>query len=439
MYVAWDSKRTGNSLYLHCKAIEIPSIHTDDLSIDGKTSSKPSKMTIGTAEGFNIQDASPEYVYEYTCVIPSKNIWISMDTPKCPEILQKVFLAIKENPGVKVTQRVMAWENDLKISRYTEDLPQVENPPKIPPSQWICAVCGETKNLWLNLSDGFIGCGRKLYNYGGGCRNGEEGAAILHFKDTHEAFPLAVKLGTITAHSADVFSYAADENDAVIDPKLADHLAYFGINIQKLEKTTKTTGELEIDQNLSYDWSRVTEDDQELEIVSGVGRRGLKNLGNSCYVNSILQVLCSIQEFTHPFLFLYGPLLNSLQSNTRCSIELAIQFGKLIYGLMTPMKCIDKTEIHPLQNQTLEDFTHFLPSSSIHDGKSDAQEENILDPSMIRNLIGKNHDEFSSYRQQDAEEYFSYLFIALLQTEKDLMKQFPSLSHFKKLNEIFNF
>lgn len=40
-----------------------------------------------------------------------------------------------------------------------------------------------------------------------------------------------VKLGTITPHGADVFSYADDENDMVLDPHLGKHLAHWGINM----------------------------------------------------------------------------------------------------------------------------------------------------------------------------------------------------------------
>ncbi len=48
-------------------------------------------------------------------------------------------------------------------------------------------------------------------------------------------YPLAVKLGTITPDGrGDVYSY--DEDDMVEDPKLAQHLAHFGINVAVLEK-----------------------------------------------------------------------------------------------------------------------------------------------------------------------------------------------------------
>lgn len=44
---------------------------------------------------------------------------------------------------------------------------------------------------------------------------------MRHYEATGRRYPLAVKLGTITPHSADVYSYAADEDDMVLDPNLA--------------------------------------------------------------------------------------------------------------------------------------------------------------------------------------------------------------------------
>ncbi len=34
---------------------------------------------------------------------------------------------------------------------------------------WRCAVCGKQDNLWFNLSDGYIGCGRTQWDGSGGC------------------------------------------------------------------------------------------------------------------------------------------------------------------------------------------------------------------------------------------------------------------------------
>ena len=76
----------------------------------------------------------------------------------------------------------------------------------------------------------------------------------------------------------------------VIDPHLSKHLAHWGINMMTMEKSDRTMVELEVDLNYQYDWSRMTEADKELEPMSGPGYVGLENLGNSCYMNSVLQV-----------------------------------------------------------------------------------------------------------------------------------------------------
>lgn len=55
-----------------------------------------------------------------------------------------------------------------------------------------------------------------------------------------------VKLGTITPHAADVYSYAPDEDDMVTDPLLKEHLAHWGINMMQMEKTDKTMAELQV-------------------------------------------------------------------------------------------------------------------------------------------------------------------------------------------------
>ena len=60
-----------------------------------------------------------------------------------------------------------------------------------------------------------------------------------HFEATGRKYPLCVKLGTLSPKGGDVFSYAADEDDMVEDPKLAEHLSHWGINLMQQTKTEK--------------------------------------------------------------------------------------------------------------------------------------------------------------------------------------------------------
>lgn len=113
------------------------------------------------------------------------------------------------------------WDGEVRVvTKHAENLLQLANGKKIPPSGWCCEKCDKTENLWLNLTDGSILCGRKFFDGSGGNNH-----AVEHYSVT--GYPLAVKLGTITKDGkADIFSYT--EDDLVEDPKLGDHLAHWG-------------------------------------------------------------------------------------------------------------------------------------------------------------------------------------------------------------------
>lgn len=62
-------------------------------------------------------------------------------------------------------------------------------------SGWKCAKCEMRENLWLNLTDGSVLCGKWFFDGSGG-----NGHALEHYKKTN--FPLAVKLDTVTPDGA---------------------------------------------------------------------------------------------------------------------------------------------------------------------------------------------------------------------------------------------
>lgn len=187
------------------------------------------------------------------------------------------------------------WDGEKRqVSIYALDLQQLDNGRKVPPSGWKCEMCDLTSNLWLNLSDGSIMCGRRMFDGSGG--NGH----ALEYYNQHK-YPLAVKLGTITSDGkGDVYSYP--EDDMVENPKLIEHLAHFGINTNQLHKTEKSMIEMELEFNQRIgEWSLLTESSSNLQPIAGPGYTGMKNLGNSCYMNSVMQTLFTIPDFVRRF------------------------------------------------------------------------------------------------------------------------------------------
>ncbi len=61
-----------------------------------------------------------------------------------------------------------------------------------------------------------------------------------------------------------------------------------GIDIQRQVKTEKTITEINLEANLSLTLSKVLEAGKVLVPVFGPGYTGMENLGNTCYMNSVV-------------------------------------------------------------------------------------------------------------------------------------------------------
>jgi ubiquitin carboxyl-terminal hydrolase 5/13 len=291
-YLDIDTLKTGCKVYLHELWRQVPKP-----AEEAESKEVPSKLAIGVEGGF-LNTGKYDVVKEHALVVfhQGQRVDVPLPNKELPEFVSNIVQAIIDHEGMKSAMEVNTWEADnVKIvSKYADNLKQF-NPTnrRIPqdPKQWKDEASDATENLWLNLSTGYIGGGRKIWDGTGG-----SGSALQHFIDTGKQYPLVVKLGTITPHGADVWSYADDEDCLVIDPHLADHLSFWGIDIMKLEKTEKSLSEMEVALNMSYDWSKIMEGQENLEIVSGPGLIGLRNIGSSCYLNSWMQCFLSIPE-----------------------------------------------------------------------------------------------------------------------------------------------
>jgi ubiquitin carboxyl-terminal hydrolase 5/13 len=296
-YVGHDIKATGCKLYLHELWQQVPK----EKATGGEAKeAQPTKLAIGVAGGFMTEEEYDIVKDHYLIVVNGTTLEsVHLPCQELPEFVSNVAQAIIAHEGMKVNMQVASWDadNEKFVSRYAKDLEQI-NPTgkRIPqdPKLWRDEATGATENLWLNLSTGYIGGGRKNWDGSGG-----SGSALAHYEATGRKYPLAVKLGTITAHGADVWSYAPEEDAMVIDPHLAEHLSFWGIDIMKLEKTEKTVGEMEVAMNMSYDWTKIVEEGEVLEPVTGPGLLGFRNLGASCYLNSVMQSVLALPEVSN--------------------------------------------------------------------------------------------------------------------------------------------
>jgi ubiquitin carboxyl-terminal hydrolase 5/13 len=292
--------------------------------------------------------------------------------------LETIVADIMKAPTFARQEEVKAWEQELIPCEHTLTVQQ-ETAQSTLGSEVKCGKCDLTENLWLCLTCGHLGCGRAQYGGVGGNSHG-----LAHFDDSKHA--VAVKLGSISADgTADIYCYQCDEERTC--PDLPNLLGHFGINIKDRVRTEKTLTELQVEQNLRWDFSMTTEDGKEMKPLFGPGFTGLKNLGNSCYLASVIQCLFDIPEFAERY---YRPKEQPPATNAPAE-DLETQLRKMADGILSGRYSIPNSDVI-----TTEDS----PEVPYQKG---------LAPAMLKHLVGRGHAEFSTMRQQDSFELLLYI------------------------------
>lgn len=122
---------------------------------------------------------------------------------------------------------------------------------------------------------------------------------------------------------------------------------------------------------------------------------GLKNLGNTCYINSSLQMLFSLPQFLERLCATYKKLKSTLSNND------GIERMPLCHALLTVASAMK-----------------LLPTFGI---SSDARIEGAANPSSLKKEIDNLTDKFAGYEQRDAHEFLSSL-IDMLHDELESTK-----------------
>jgi ubiquitin carboxyl-terminal hydrolase 5/13 len=274
-------------------------------------------------------------------------------------------------------EEVKAWEQELTSCEHVLLMQQHESRRIEQGELGHCSGCDLRENLWLCLDCGNLGCGRKQMG-------GVDGNSHALAHSTTSGHGIAVKLGSITPEgTADIYCYKCDEER--IDDNLGQHLAHWGIMLAERQKTEKSLTEMQIEQNLKWDFSMTTEDGKELKPLFGAGLTGLKNLGNSCYLASIIQCLFDMPSFHDRY---FRPS-DDLPIVEEPAADLETQLRKMGDGLWSGR--------------------YSKPDADVST-ESQIKHQRGLAPAMLKHLIGRGHEEFSTMRQQDAFELLQHLF-----------------------------
>jgi len=296
------------------------------------------------------------------------------------ERLSQVVDAVLKASTFAKQEEVKAWELEMTPCEHTLCLEQHSSRQIASQDLGHCSMCDLKENLWLCLECGNLGCGRKQWGGSGG-----NGHGLVHVEQSGHG--VAVKLGSITAEgSADVYCYKCNEER--VDPELTAHLAHWGIDIAGRQKTEKSLMEMQVEQNLKWDFSMLTEDGRELKPIFGPGFTGLKNIGNTCYLASTVQCLFDLPEFQQRYFHPDDPPPQAALP----AEDLETQLRKLADGILSGRYSMPDQNIVPSQSED-----------------SEVQHPKGLNPAMFKHLVGRGHEEFSTMRQQDAFEFLLHL------------------------------
>jgi len=356
--------RTGNYLYLNIKKTLKPKSETDKLLNPlGEPSQKIQKL--------EIKDIKDEDFYDTTISVYNiaEDCYYSRDqlSAEFNRLIDAILTTNSSNRQQEITQ----WEQEIFPCDHSLDVEQFDIDGKVDLSK--CSQCELTENLWICLHCGALGCGRS--QYGSSVKGNSH--ALGHYELT--GHPIAVKLGSLSGNEESCDAYCYQDNVEVKVLDLGKKLLKFGIDLNSAVKTEKSLVELNIDQNLNWEFKLDGANGEKLPPIFGAGLTGMSNLGNSCYINSVVQGLFNLPSYKKYFEDLNFPLDVKDPAN-----DLLTQLIKLYDGLTSG---------------------RYSKPGNI---KGDDYQLGIK-PVVFKNLIGKNHPEFQTQKQQDAFEFLLYL------------------------------
>ncbi|SMN21296.1 similar to Saccharomyces cerevisiae YBR058C UBP14 Ubiquitin-specific protease that specifically disassembles unanchored ubiquitin chains [Maudiozyma saulgeensis] len=380
MNVTENSCDTVHTNYLQVAKLEKPKKESDD---EGNTTpTKKIKLQVTEKSEDQLYDTVWKLLH-----IDGENIETllnseSLDAQSTPEKIASILNAKSQ----QLADQASSWELEIHTCEHSRNF-NVDTIPVSKVDTTKCNDCNLDSNLWLCLYCGNIGCGREQIGIEG------HSHGLKHY-ETHRDHCLAIKLGSLSENSNDLYCYQCDDEVKFNDGNktLSLILTKFGIDISSKMATEKTLTELQVEQNMNWDFKMT--DSQGNKLVSLQANDelgcGLLNLGNSCYLNSVIQCLIN-DGVSH-----WGEQLIE---------DIGVEFPMDVVYPSNNLKC---------QLIKLTNALKMTPD----------QYPQGIKPRTFKKCIGGNHEEFSSNRQQDAMEFLTYLITQL--DKKYFDKRFPT-------------
>ncbi|GAB6031235.1 Ubiquitin carboxyl-terminal hydrolase 3 [Chamberlinius hualienensis] len=216
-------------------------------------------------------------------------------------------------------------------------------------SRWHCTVCETDKSLWICLFCGVVQCGRYV-----------NGHAKAHFED-NEGHAVCLDYGIVEPSVEETLKLEPPSRRKRRKRSLSGDSSSIE-NYRVLRKRKKPETKIKTKDNL-----RVV---------------GLRNLGNTCFMNAVLQSLSNIQQFCKYFTQL--PALDASLSKN----------GKKNCDKKKPLTGEDILLAEELRKTLL----------SLHQVSKTA-----ISPESLFSVIWKVVPRFRGYQQQDAHEFLRYM------------------------------